>query len=256
MTPPALSLLRVPVNLPALARWAATRGWVQADGFDEGRALHHLLAETFGKGVTQPFRLLVPPRKTTGNLYAYTPADLATLHSTAQTIALPENLSVLDLGLMAAKPMPTSWTTGQRLGFDLHTRPVRRLNAALGGFAKGAEIDAFLADVLHKHPDKPPESQEATREAVYLDWLGARLAGAATLDLSATTMARFRRSRVARGAARQKGSEGPEATFHGTLQIADPLRFADLLARGVGRHRAYGFGMLLLRAPGKPIPEH
>lgn len=255
MTPPSLFLLRVPVNLPALARLAATRGWVQSDGFDEGRALHHLLAETFGKGITQPFRLLVPPRKNNGNLYAYTPADLTTLQNTAQTIALPENLSVLDLGQMAAKPMPTNWTTGQRLGFDLHTRPVRRLNAALGSFAKGAEIDAFLAEVLHRHPDKPPESQEATREAVYLDWLGERLAGVATLDLSVTSMARFRRSRVARGGPRSKGSEGPEATIHGTLQITDPQRFAALLTRGVGRHRAYGFGMLLLRAPGKPIPE-
>lgn len=252
MTQPALSLLRLPVHLPALARWAAARGWVQADGFDEGRALHHLLAETFGKGVTQPFRLLVPPRSKAGNLYSYATLDLATLRDTALTIALPENLSVLDLGQLALKSMPTDWVAGQRLGFDLHTRPVRRLNTALAGFAKGAEIDAFLADVLRKHPATTPETQETTREAVYLDWLGERLAGAAALDHSATRMARFRRTRVARGAA---GSEGPEATFHGTLQITDPVRFADVLRRGVGRHRAYGYGMLLLRAPGQPIPE-
>jgi CRISPR system Cascade subunit CasE len=54
---------------------------------------------------------------------------------------------------------------------------------------------------------------------------------------------------VARGGA---VSEGPEATFHGTLEITDPVRFADLLARGVGRHRAYGYGMLLLRASNSP----
>ena len=250
-----LSLLRLPVNIVALARWAAGRGFVQADGFDEGRALHHLLAETFGKAVTQPFRLLVPPRGKTGSLYAYVAQDLATLRLTAQTIALPENLLVLDLGQLAMKPMPSGWYSGQRLGFDLRIRPVRRLNAALAGFAKGAEIDAFLADVLRQNPDKPPELQEGTRESVYLDWLAERLAGAASLDLSATTLARFRRSRVARGATRAKGLEGPEATFHGTLQIADPARFADMLARGVGRHRAYGYGMLLLRAPGQPIPE-
>lgn len=253
MMPSTLSLLRVPVNLPALARWAADRGWVQADGFDEGRALHHLLAETFGKAITQPFRLLVQPRSKAGSLYAYTSVELTALHNTARAIALPENLTVLDLGRMAEKPMPTNWIMGQQLGFDLHTRPVRRLNTALASFAKGAEIDAFLADVLRKHPDSPPELQETTREAVYLDWLSERLAGAATLDVSVTRLARFRRTRVARGAV---GSDGPEATFHGTLQIADPLRFADLLMRGVGRHRAYGFGMLLLRAPGKRIPEH
>ena len=166
MTQSAISLLRLPVNLPALARWAATRGWVQADGFDEGRALHHLLAETFGKGVTQPFRVLVPARSKLGNLYAYATTTISTLRDTAQTIALPENLSVVDLGQMALKPMPTNWALGGRFGFDLHTRPVRRLNAPLAGFAKGAEIDAFLVDVLRKQSRLAPEAQETTREAV------------------------------------------------------------------------------------------
>jgi len=31
--------------------------------------------------------------------------------------------------------------------------------------------------------------------------------------------------------------------------VRDPTGFAALLARGVGRHRAFGFGMLLLRPP-------
>ena len=35
--------------------------------------------------------------------------------------------------------------------------------------------------------------------------------------------------------------------MRGILAITDPTAFADLLARGVGRHRAYGYGMLLLR---------
>jgi CRISPR system Cascade subunit CasE len=40
----------------------------------------------------------------------------------------------------------------------------------------------------------------------------------------------------------------PDATFRGTLRVDDPARFAAAaLARGVGRHRAFGFGMLLLR---------
>jgi CRISPR system Cascade subunit CasE len=47
----------------------------------------------------------------------------------------------------------------------------------------------------------------------------------------------------------------PEATFHGTFEIQDPTQFAAMLARGVGRHRAYGYGMVLLRAPNRPVPE-
>ena len=72
-----LHLIRLPIRISALARWGADRGWAQgkSGAFDEGRALHHLLSETFGKGMTQPFRLLVPPRANAGNLYAYSNAS-------------------------------------------------------------------------------------------------------------------------------------------------------------------------------------
>lgn len=246
-----LHLIRMPLRVSHLARWAAERGWVQRHGFDEGRALHHLLAETFGRAEVQPFRLLVPPRSDSANLYAYTRASAASLRDRAQAIALPEHLALLDLARLQDKPMPSAWLSGQRLGFDLITRPVRRLSSPLGVFAKGAEVDAFLAHVLHTHPDSPPETQETDREAVYLEWLGQRFAGAALLCPGQSRLAKFRRTRVARGGA---ASEGPEATFHGTLEVADPARFADLLARGVSRHRAYGYGMLLLRAPTRTPP--
>lgn len=70
-----LFLIRVPVAVNGLARWAGERGWIRRRhrevGFDEGRALHHLADEVFGPGVLRPFRLLVAPRGTTGNLYGY-----------------------------------------------------------------------------------------------------------------------------------------------------------------------------------------
>ena len=39
--------------------------------------------------------------------------------------------------------------------------------------------------------------------------------------------------------------------MRGILTITDPIAFAELLKRGVGRHRAYGYGMLLLRPPAR-----
>ena len=45
-------------------------------------------------------------------------------------------------------------------------------------------------------------------------------------------------------------SEGPDALMRGVLEITDGPAFAQLLAGGVGRHRAYGYGMLLLRPAG------
>ena len=84
------------------------------------------------------------------------------------------------------------------------------------------------------------------RPAVYRDWLAARLDGIAELDHERTDLTAFQRSRVSRGRA---SVEGPDATFHGELVITDPARFHALLARGIGRHLSFGFGMLLLRPP-------
>jgi CRISPR system Cascade subunit CasE len=51
------------------------------------------------------------------------------------------------------------------------------------------------------------------------------------------------------GRSRSQHTEGPDATITGTLVVDDPDRFSVGLARGVGRFRAFGFGMLLLSPP-------
>lgn len=269
-------LLRIPLDTAKLARWAGERGWAAgrrgAFAFDEGRALHHLVDEVFGPGAFRPFRLLVPPRRPQGNLYAYADTDAATLRAAAQAQALPEHLTVFALDELAEKPMPTAWRPGQRLGFDLRLRPVRRLRRPLESvekkpdgtskptvWGKGAEVDAFLLEALSGHDDDPKGMAQAgrAREAVYLDWLAERLAPAATLERASSRLVRFQRTRVARARSQaRKGNwiEGPDATIHGTLTIDDPDAFAALLARGVGRHRAYGYGMMLLRPPNTPVP--
>lgn len=255
-----LRLIRLPIRLGELAHWAADRGLMHAGGFDEGRALHHLLGETFGPAALQPFRLLAAPGGRGANLYAYATMEPDLLRETAQAIALPDALPALRLDGLETKAMPTAWRSGQRLGFDILTRPVVRLAKPIPAHADamgrpqperkaGAETDAFLAHVLRGGAVDSPSDAVATREAVYLRWFADRLGPAARLTEG--RMTRFQRRR----AARTNVSEGPEATLQGTLEIADPERFAEILARGLGRHRAYGYGMLLLRAPGRPAPE-
>ena len=56
----------------------------------------------------------------------------------------------------------------------------------------------------------------------------------------------FQRTRAIRKL-HARHSEGPDAVMRGILTITDAAAFSNLLARGVGRHRAYGYGMLLLR---------
>ena len=112
----------------------------------------------------------------------------------------------------------------------------------------GSEVDAFLVEALRGSP-RAANGEGRIRQEVYLDWVSERLAPVVELDRPASSLVRFRRTRVAR-----KGGhpEGPEAVIHGVLVVVDPRAFAEMLARGVGRHRAYGYGMLLLRPPGRP----
>lgn len=238
-----LHLIELPISLRALHQWAGRRKL----GEDEGLILHHLLGESFGPSALQPFRLMVAPRARDGSLYAYADQDAATLAAQAQATLTPDLAETLDLRHLRSLPRPAMWTPGQRLGFDLRLRPVIRLASPLQAqtetgtpltLRKGAEVDAFLAGALR--------DQAADREATYLDWLAARLAPAASLDRGASRLASFERSRVMREGRR---IEGPDAVIHGTLTVTDPAAFADLLARGIGRHRAYGYGMLLLRPP-------
>ncbi len=238
----ALHLASLPLDLRVLRRWAAARGFAQ----DEGRALHHLLAETFGKGKLQPFRLMAAPGAARASIYAYAHADAPGLLQVARECALPDALAACDVARLATKSMPENWKTGRRLAFDLRVRPTRRLHKPAGSFPKGAEVDAYLVEAMRRFPvGRPPPEQRITREEVYLHWLGERLQDAARVD--AARIVSFERRKALRGATER---EGPDVVWHGELTVLDGSEFSARLASGVGRHAAYGFGMLLLRPGG------
>jgi CRISPR system Cascade subunit CasE len=88
-----------------------------------------------------------------------------------------------------------------------------------------------------------------TRETVYADWLQARIGDAAKIEHA--RLVKIARTFVARGG---RAVEGPDAILQGALTIGDPGAFSLALSAGVGRHRSYGFGMILLRPAGRPAP--
>jgi len=170
--------------------------------------------------------------------------------------APPELAGLFDLPGLDIKQMPDVWRSGRRLAFDLRCIPVRRLMCPLPlwpdadgrstTYPRGAEVDVYLVDAMRRHPEGVPETLDRLRlrENLYLAWLGERLVPAARLHADATRLSTFQRLMLRRGVGRQTA---PEAILHGELTIADSEAFARLLASGVGRHTAYGFGMLLLR---------
>jgi CRISPR system Cascade subunit CasE len=226
-----------------LASWATRHGLLSPDG-DYGYAFHALLGTTFGELSPRPFRYLDLRQ----GLLAYTDADLGALRLNAG-LAPPDISRALGLEHLAARPFPTAWRTGQRLGFEVRARPVVRTSG-------GRERDAFLHAIEGvAAPDKAAEHGNLVqRAATYAEWLARNLGRNDAARIVDARMDAFRLTRVLRkgarganGRRRSTHTSGPDVVFKGQLQVGNPDAFRDLLARGVGRHRAFGFGMLLLR---------
>ena len=170
---------------------------------------------------------------------------------------------MLDIDHLSCRDVPGDWPAGRRLAFDIRVRPVVRIRGPLPNprdpdkpYEAGAELDAYFVEAQRRFPDDRPrlvdgraepsgmERELRTREAVYRDWLSARLGTAAEIDPASVRLHRFERTRVSR---QGHAPEGPDATLLGEFTVKDPAAFQVALANGVGRHRSYGYGMLLLR---------
>lgn len=254
---PPLQLLHARPDPRRLAAWAARRKLLLAEG-DPGYALHALLRAAFGTHSPQPFRYIDADQ----GLLAYTRMDL---DAVCRHVAMADPEVVAALGLaptaehggFTLRPFPTQWPRSHVLGFELRLRPVIREGRS------GQERDAFLAEV-----ERAGSEAVVDRAEVYRRWLQTRLeertdpaaghwqGGAELLD---ATMTRYRLLGVLRrtqagavaddagGLRHPRVTNGPDVVMQGRLRVNDPDAFAQLLARGVGRHRAFGFGMLLLR---------
>lgn len=257
-------LVHVPFDMRMFNRWAGDRELIRRGTFDVGYAFHILLSSMFGKGMLQPFRLFASERRRKAALYAYSGIDRTELKRQAAAVAPPDCEAVIDPRRLRSKPMPTHFEQGERLGFDLRLRPVRRVRGDSPGpqlgssIKRGSEVDAFRLELIRRFPAEPgqPTTSAAaeagvTRQSVYSEWLSERLGDAASVEHCA--LAAFQRTRVVRGD--NGGPEGPDAILHGTMIVAREDEFARVLRKGVGRHRAYGYGMLLLRPPSRRVPS-
>lgn len=252
-----LHLVRIGVHLRALAHYATAR---RIEDADYGYALHCALLARFGTAAPRPFRFL-PEHARGAHLLGYT--DDATAFADAAALpAVDDLLATLFDGSPQFQPMPETWRSGARYGFELRVRPVVRFGKTIRAARRdrpdawqrhAGEIDAHVA-ACERVVLAGGVAEDVDRETVYIDWLAGRLGEAATLDHAALRL--FRRTATRRsthGASdkRTRAVEGPDAVLAGTLTIGDAERFAQLLARGVGRHSAFGYGMMLLAPPGR-----
>lgn len=245
-----LLMLRLLPDMAALARWVAATGQ-RALRDDSGYALHALLRAALGELAPKPFALLQRPGSL--QLIGYTRHSADALVRALAQAEVTDPVAALALGpaqQALIKPLPADWRPGERLSFEVRVAPVVRSRQQPGGGYP--EVDAAY------HPDFALDTP-GDRDAAHRRWLVRELArdNAATLQ-SARTLG-FRLAPTARRRAQPEGRHGERATQHGLLpdwtvrgqlQVNEPAAFNALLARGLGRHRSFGFGCLLLAPPG------
>ena len=213
---------------------------------DMGYLVHGFLEDMFGPGALRPF--FVPrTQERMAELLGYTRADEAALRDHAQTFASPAHYAAVDWSSFAVKELPERWVIGRRLGFKVQVCPTVRRSGRRPEAQKGEEVDAYLSACWGA-----PQEPKPDRAAVYARWLQDRLEGWG-VSVGGVQMSQFQLVNVMRrtqGEARRGLSlRLPSAVMEGELTVQDSERFAELLAHGVGRHRAFGFGMLLLSPP-------
>lgn len=240
-------MIDLPLDPAALTHFAWRQGHAGSRSFsdeDFGYATHAWLAGALGEQAPRPFRLIETRARL--RLLGYAKVGVDTLAQHARDFALPDAFGVCDWPAASSKEMPSVWTTGRRLGFELRASPVVRGER---------ERDAYLVELERANAEG---REPAGRAQVYVQWLVQHFGrdGAARATPEAVSLIGFRRvltlrqSRSGEGARRRR-VERPDALFSGELTVEDPEAFAHLLERGIGRHRAFGFGMLLLRPPGQ-----
>jgi CRISPR system Cascade subunit CasE len=250
-----LFLVRCTIDAQRLFAFAR-RSRAAARDYDVGYAVHALLAALFDHGAPsdacvapRPFHILDEERRML-DVLGYAAVDHVVLSQRARTFADPVAWGACDLDGMTSKPMPAAMTSGTRLGFLVRACPTRRIAKRGPMTSDRAEVDAFLAKSWEVGPDV-----ELDRSEVYRAWLQEELAKEGAARLIEGSCAKFQLGRFLRrtqGDGRKgRITGGPDVTFEGVLEVADPVAWSRRLARGVGRHRAFGFGMVLLR-PARP----
>jgi CRISPR system Cascade subunit CasE len=254
-----LHLLQCVLDTRAVLAFAKTQGLLTRE-VDEGYLVHAALAALFGDHAPRPFVLdhMLDPRPRTDDA---SPSQVVLAYSRLPFAELRDRASDANRVLVrwersASKPMPEI-ASGREVGFVTRVTPTVRSRAGRPGEPEGGrgherEIDAFLAACFH---DRDAVIDRAT---VYHDWLAHKLSASrdgapSPAVLTDFSLRRFERATLLRkeqsvGNGRKRHVlERPDVVVAGALRVADADAFRAVLARGVGRHRAFGFGMLLLR---------
>ena len=233
-----LYMMKASINMRSFNNWTSQRHLTYQD-----HAFHCLITEVMGEYAPKPFKTLMPPDHSLITILGYTEADADQLRHAIDTYAHPEQFRIIEPETIFTKPMPASheWEKESKLGFDLRIRPTTRFTDVVS--RKHHEIDAYSAHI-NSNVANPAQ---LTPEQVYIIWLSKRLEANLAVELDSVNTKVIS---VVPSKSLRKGkdhfSTGADVRIKGNLTIKNPAKFHRLLKAGIGRHKAYGYGMLLL----------
>jgi CRISPR system Cascade subunit CasE len=115
---------------------------------------------------------------------------------------------------------------------------------------RGSEVDAFEAACIRSRIEKGAPVPSERRGEIYLSWFRELMERVESAELLGCRLRAMRWTRlIRRNHEQQRTSRAlrrPDVTVEGVLNVASQDAFHQLLKRGVGRHRAFGFGMIRL----------
>jgi CRISPR system Cascade subunit CasE len=234
------------ITLPVfpVIKWATTHGAIRLETEDLGYVSHALLESFYGGAAPRVFSYEVNESQI--RIIGYSPYDLSRFdlvnHRLVKSLENPN--------IVKSTSLPSQWHCNQRVGFEIRVCPTIRQDRD-GDRATSRERDAYLVAI-----EKKSSEDHLSREKVYLDWLNKRLFPSARIS-EENIRAVMRQFRIL--SLQRRGHPGnetskrplvsmkfPEAVLTGELVIDDPVGFNVLLSKGIGRHKAFGFGMLKL----------
>lgn len=258
-----LHLIRMVLDRRAAARVAPRRG-----SWDEGYALHAALCRVFADSPDEPATVPLRTFAIDDTCGRSSSRELYLLGYSEQPI--DELRAALGDGGelvrgMDGRSMP-SIAAGTTITFRLRAIPVVRTKNVpprgappkkdKHGRPRSREVDAFLASRFDSWTERPPdegrpfersEREWAAREEAYRGWMvnQTQVDGEPSIQLEDITLESYRRARLHR----RGGSDtvAPDAILTGRLVVRDADAFRRVLTRGIGRHRAFGYGMLRVR---------
>lgn len=235
----ALHLVEIRPNSVALLRFLETQGLTGRADEDLGYGIHAWLSAAFGEFAPRPWRLLWQQGRSP-RILGYSNQDATQMRERIEEFADPGVMVVCSkTDDIVSRSMP-AFRVGRQLAMDVQCMPIIRKSRT------GIEQDIFLS--VEKGTGR-------RRDDVYCEWALERLSTSGAIGDVHLALQGFRLVKQMRRTSKRDGKRNtttlvrPQVQLQGRFVVKDAEAFLALLARGLGRHTAFGYGMILLRPP-------